>query len=143
METEDLQKTAHDHAMAGKNFFLTGSAGTGKTHTLRSIIKSLKESKKRVAVTACTGVAAQQFGSEAKTIHSFAGFLFLMTISFSQPEADWVISMFSSLMKSQCYSLSILKQSKTAPKSPVETIHPWEAFKSLAVATFSSFPREL
>lgn len=76
METEDLQKTAHDHAMAGKNFFLTGSAGTGKTHTLRSIIKSLKESKKRVAVTACTGVAAQQFGSEAKTIHSFAGFSF-------------------------------------------------------------------
>jgi Cdc6-like AAA superfamily ATPase len=76
METQDLQKRAHDHAMSGKNFFLTGSAGTGKTHTLRSIIKSLKESKKRVAVTACTGVAAQQFGSEAKTIHSFAGYSF-------------------------------------------------------------------
>lgn len=76
MEVEDLQTTAHSYAIEGKSFFLTGSAGTGKTYTLCAIIKSLKEQNKRVAVTACTGIAAQHFGSDATTIHSFAGFSF-------------------------------------------------------------------
>ncbi|CDO57885.1 similar to Saccharomyces cerevisiae YML061C PIF1 DNA helicase [Geotrichum candidum] len=76
MEPEDLQKTAHSYALQGKSFFLTGGAGTGKTYTLHSIIKSLKENKKRVAVTACTDIALQQFDSEAKTLHSFAGYSF-------------------------------------------------------------------
>lgn len=76
MEPEDLQKTAHSYALQGKSFFLTGGAGTGKTYTFHFIIKSLKENKKRVAVTACTDIALQQFDSEAKTLHSFAGYSF-------------------------------------------------------------------
>lgn len=88
MEEEDLQQTAHTHALEGKSFFLTGGAGTGKTYTLRSIIKLLRENKKRVAVTACTGIAAQQFGSEAKTLHSFAGYSF-ETNQFDPLNRNW------------------------------------------------------
>ena len=83
-----MQQTAHTHALEGKSFFLTGGAGTGKTYTLRSIIKLLRENKKRVAVTACTGIAAQQFGSEAKTLHSFAGYSF-ETNQFDPLNRNW------------------------------------------------------
>jgi len=40
---------------SGKNAFLTGSAGTGKTYVLNQYISYLKERKITVAVTASTG----------------------------------------------------------------------------------------
>src|SRR5437870_4097385 len=50
----------------GKNIFLTGKAGTGKTTFLRQI---KEESSKRMVVTAPTGVAAINAGG--MTLHSF------------------------------------------------------------------------
>src|SRR3954465_13334562 len=46
-------------ALAGRNCFLTGMAGTGKSTTLRAFIR---DSIKRVDVTAPTGVAALNEG---------------------------------------------------------------------------------
>ena len=43
---------------SGRNVFLTGSAGAGKTHVLNLYIRYLKERKVPVAVTASTGIAA-------------------------------------------------------------------------------------
>ncbi|KAI8622032.1 hypothetical protein BC830DRAFT_927639 [Chytriomyces sp. MP71] len=54
----------------GNNVFLTGSAGTGKSVSLRMAIEYLRMKMKRVGVTAPTGVAAQQVGGV--TINSFA-----------------------------------------------------------------------
>ena len=54
---------------SGKNVFLTGSAGTGKTFVLNSFIKSLED--KCVGVTASTGIAATHLNG--MTIHSWAG----------------------------------------------------------------------
>ncbi|MGB0850264.1 MAG: PIF1 family DEAD/DEAH box helicase, partial [Bacteroidia bacterium] len=56
---------------SGKNVFLTGSAGTGKTYTLNQYIKWLKEHKVPVAVTASTGIAATHM--DGTTIHSWSG----------------------------------------------------------------------
>lgn len=56
---------------SGKNVFLTGSAGTGKTHILNQYISYLKERKVAVAVTASTGIAATHMNG--MTIHSWAG----------------------------------------------------------------------
>lgn len=56
---------------SGKNVFLTGSAGTGKTYVLNQYIDFLKERKVRVAVTASTGIAATHMNG--LTIHSWAG----------------------------------------------------------------------
>ena len=56
---------------SGKNVFLTGSAGTGKTFVLNQYIDYLKERKIAVAVTASTGIAATHMNG--MTIHSWAG----------------------------------------------------------------------
>lgn len=60
-------------AKLGKSLFFTGSAGTGKSVLLRSIIKALKDKHGpgTVAVTASTGLAACNIGGI--TVHSFAG----------------------------------------------------------------------
>ncbi|MRI01844.1 AAA family ATPase [Kriegella sp. EG-1] len=57
---------------SGKNVFLTGSAGTGKTYVLNQYITYLKERKVPVAITASTGIAATHMNG--MTIHSWAGF---------------------------------------------------------------------
>ncbi len=56
---------------SGKNVFLTGSAGAGKTYVLNQYISYLKERKVAVAVTASTGIAATHMNG--MTIHSWAG----------------------------------------------------------------------
>jgi len=66
-----LQEKAFAILKSGKNVFLTGSAGTGKTHVLNQYIKYLKERKVQVATTASTGIAATHMNG--MTIHSWAG----------------------------------------------------------------------
>ena len=57
-------------ALGGRNCFLTGAGGTGKTTQLKGFIN---ESLKRVSITAPTGVAALNVGG--MTIHRFCGML--------------------------------------------------------------------
>lgn len=55
----------------GRNVFLTGSAGAGKTYALNHYIQYLKSHGVAVAVTASTGIAATHMNGQ--TIHSWAG----------------------------------------------------------------------
>lgn len=55
----------------GKNVFLTGPAGSGKTHVINAYVKYLKSHAVDVAVTASTGIAATHIGG--MTIHSWSG----------------------------------------------------------------------
>lgn len=57
-----------DIATEGKNVFLSGKAGTGKTTVTRVLIDMFKKSGKRVAVVAPTGIAANNAGGA--TMHS-------------------------------------------------------------------------
>ena len=52
----------------GKNVFVTGKAGTGKTFLLQKIVEKMKEDK-HLAVIAPTGIAAENAGGV--TMHSF------------------------------------------------------------------------
>jgi len=65
------QQEALDILKMGKNVFLTGPAGSGKTHVLNSYIQYLKSHAVDVAVTASTGIAATHLGGQ--TIHSWSG----------------------------------------------------------------------
>lgn len=55
----------------GKHAFLTGPAGTGKTHVLNRYIRWLRERGIEPAVTASTGIAATHL--HGQTIHSWSG----------------------------------------------------------------------
>ena len=65
------QNEALDLLKMGKNVFLTGAAGTGKTHLLNQYINYLKDNHVRVAITASTGIAATHI--RGTTIHSWSG----------------------------------------------------------------------
>lgn len=63
------QQQAYNWAIEGKNIFLTGDAGTGKSYTLNTIIDALRLDKTRaVLVSAPTGIAALNI--DGVTVHS-------------------------------------------------------------------------
>jgi len=59
------QNEALDAMLSGKNVFLTGKAGTGKTHVIK---KFLKKARKDTVITAPTGIAA--LAIRGATLHS-------------------------------------------------------------------------
>lgn len=63
------QKIALKVLHSGTSVFLTGSAGTGKTHVINEYIQYLRERGVEPAVVAPTGIAASHI--DGKTIHSF------------------------------------------------------------------------
>lgn len=74
------QLHAFNILLSGKNVFLTGSGGTGKSYLIETIYNEMPLQRKRpngvpirVSVTAMTGCAAVLLGSHAKTLHSWAG----------------------------------------------------------------------
>lgn len=56
---------------SGEHVFLTGPAGSGKTHVLNQYIRQAKAEGKHVSVTATTGLAATHLGGT--TIHAWSG----------------------------------------------------------------------
>lgn len=66
-----LQTQALQVLLSGNNVFLTGEAGSGKTHVLSQFIDEARNDDLVVAVTASTGIAATHLGGT--TIHSWAG----------------------------------------------------------------------
>ncbi len=65
------QEIAFGILKTGRNVFLTGSAGTGKTYLLNQYIQYLKERNIKPTIVAPTGIAASHIGG--MTIHSFFG----------------------------------------------------------------------
>ena len=65
------QEFAMKHVKDGKNMFITGPAGTGKTFLINQIKEWANSVNKNCAVTAMTGCAAKLI--EGRTLHSFAG----------------------------------------------------------------------
>jgi len=63
------QTTALNILKSGKNVFITGSAGTGKTYLLNQYIQYLKERQIYPTIVAPTGIAASHL--KGQTIHSF------------------------------------------------------------------------
>ncbi len=55
----------------GANVFLTGEPGAGKTHTINTFVKWLRDCSIEPSITASTGIAATHIGG--MTIHSWSG----------------------------------------------------------------------
>lgn len=69
---DELQNKAIQLGLNGKNIFLTGKAGTGKSWTTRQMLKQFERKRRIMHVTAPTGIAAIQ--SHGITINSWGGF---------------------------------------------------------------------
>lgn len=65
------QTEALDILKMGHNAFITGAAGSGKTHLLNEYIKYLRAHNIEVGITASTGIAATHMGGQ--TIHAWSG----------------------------------------------------------------------
>lgn len=63
------QRYALDIMLSGNNVFLTGDAGTGKTTVIQLFIDEAEKKGKSVLVTATTGIAADNIGYGAMTVH--------------------------------------------------------------------------
>jgi ATP-dependent DNA helicase PIF1 len=67
------QTVAMELYAKGKNLFLTGPGGTGKSFLIQKMIEHAKATKKSCCVCALTGCAAVLLGCNATTIHSWSG----------------------------------------------------------------------
>lgn len=65
------QDTALEILKSGRNVFLTGEPGSGKTHTVNRFIEWCRNNGRVYGVTASTGVAATHIGGQ--TIHAWTG----------------------------------------------------------------------
>ena len=76
------QNEALEILKTGKNVFLTGAAGSGKTYLLNKYVAFLKDQKIEVAITASTGLAATHLNG--RTIHSWCGMGINVSLSTEQ-----------------------------------------------------------
>jgi len=73
MEFSKEQQIAFDKYVEGKNVFITGPGGSGKSMLIRKIYEHAYSQFKDIHVTALTGCAAVLLNCKAKTLHSWAG----------------------------------------------------------------------
>ena len=73
MELSIEQQLAYDKYIQGKNIFITGPGGSGKSALIKMIYKHAYTEFKNIQVTALTGCAAVLLNCKAKTLHSWAG----------------------------------------------------------------------
>lgn len=92
----EKQKEAYNLILNGKNVFLTGSAGTGKTAIIKTYYKEYKNYK-NVGITSTTGVSAILIGGS--TLHSFLGIglakdecdaLYMQIINNNRTKKKWL-----------------------------------------------------
>ena len=67
------QELAFNKYKLGKNIFITGPGGSGKSELIKKIYNDANQKGKNIQVTALTGCAAVLLKCKAKTIHSWSG----------------------------------------------------------------------
>jgi len=93
-ELSPEQKRAFQKFVAGKNIFVTGPGGTGKSRLIKHLVEHSISTGKHIDICAMTGCAAILLQCNAKTIHSWSG------IKLAKGDTNSIIS---KVTKSQTY----------------------------------------
>ena len=84
IELSERQQLAFDKYKEGKNVFVTGPGGTGKSALIKKIYADSLNREKNIQVCALTGCASLLLGCKAKTVHRWSGIgLGLKSIEFN------------------------------------------------------------
>lgn len=67
------QKHVMEKFTQGHNIFITGPAGSGKSHLIKTMVNNALQNGREVQCCAMTGCAAFLLNTNAKTLHSWAG----------------------------------------------------------------------
>ena len=67
------QQHAYEMFIEGKNIFISGQAGTGKSFIISKMYQHAITNNKKIQITALTGCAALLLNMKATTIHSWSG----------------------------------------------------------------------
>ena len=105
--TKDIVKALNPRGKnkTKNNFFVTGSAGTGKSFLLKKIHKNL--SSKNTAILAPTGIAALNVGGQ--TIHSFFKFPFgILSLAQIKEELDKYLKGYKDVSTTLLNNLEVL-----------------------------------
>ncbi len=74
MQLSQEQEKAFELFKCGKNIFISGPGGTGKSALIKHIYKYvLEETKKNIQICAMTGFAATQINNKSTTLHAWTG----------------------------------------------------------------------
>ena len=68
----EKQKNAFEDYKSGKNIFITGPGGCGKSYIIKSIYNDAIKSGKNIKVTSLTGCSAILLNCNATTIHKWS-----------------------------------------------------------------------
>lgn len=79
----DSQRQTLKEALQGHNVFVTGVAGSGKSHWIRVFCEAMEARGRRHCRTASTGSAAWQIGG--RTLHNFAG------VGLAKSDVKWLV----------------------------------------------------
>ena len=71
--TQKQQQAFNDYK-EGKNIFITGPGGCGKSYFIQHVYQDALKSDKNVKVTSMTGCSAILLNCNATTIHKWGGF---------------------------------------------------------------------
>lgn len=97
-DLNDEKKGAFKILCSGKNVFLTGEAGTGKTFLINKYLEYLKKMNKKVLVCAPTGIAASNYAG-GQTINKAFEIPFIPSIvSIIQPAKHAGVSQFDTII---------------------------------------------
>lgn len=67
------QQEVYNSYLEGKNIFVSGPGGTGKSYLIKKIYQDAKSKDKDIKVTSLTGCSAVLLGCNAVTIHKWSG----------------------------------------------------------------------
>jgi ATP-dependent DNA helicase PIF1 len=73
IQLSNEQHESYNKFIQGKNIFITGPGGSGKSELIKKIYLDSKRQKRKIQVCALTGRAALLLNCEARTLHSWAG----------------------------------------------------------------------